>query len=70
MMHVKSKEEVKYWIVKIDRNGFECAMLVYGIETVMWKYMKNEFGYIPNYHEISYEEAVMARRLGMKGYFC
>lgn len=70
MMYGKGNEVKKYWIVKVNEKGFECAMLIYGAESIMWKYMRNELGYIPSYCEISDEEAKMARRLGMKGYFC
>lgn len=66
----KFEEEKKYWIVKVNEKGFECAILVYGTESSMWKYMRSELGYIPNYREISDEESKMARKLGMKGYFC
>lgn len=70
MMCSRGKEEKKYWIVKVNEKGFECAMLMYGTESSMWKYMRSELGYIPGYHEISDEEARMARKLGMKGYIC
>lgn len=70
MMYGKGKEEKKYWIVKVDKRGFECAMLVYGTESSMCKYMRSEFGYMPDFREISSEDAKLARRLGMKGYFC
>lgn len=70
MMYSKGKEEKKFWIVKVNEKGFECAMLVYGTEAGTWKYMRNELGYVPNYREISDDDAAMARKLGMKGYIC
>lgn len=72
MMYSKGNKEDKkrFWIVKVNEKGFECAMLIYGVEGAMWKYMRSELGYIPDYHEVSDEDANMMRKIGMKGYIC
>lgn len=70
MMHSRSNEDKKFWIVKIDKKGFECAILLHGSETELWRYMKREFNYVPEYRAISDEQSRMARNFGMKCYLC
>ena len=60
----------KFWIVKIDKKGFECSILLYGTESGLWRYMKREFNYVPEYYAISEEQSRMVRGFGMKCYLC
>ena len=60
----------RYWMCKINTNGFESMMLVYGTEQEMWSYMESELGYTPGYHGASDNEVKMAKTLGMKVYMC
>ena len=39
----------RYWLITINRNGFETKALVYGTETEMQEYMTSECGYVPAY---------------------
>lgn len=58
----------RYWMMKIDRYGFEALFMMYGTEQECQSYMESEFGNILSYHGISEEERNSAAKLGMKCY--
>lgn len=60
----------RYWMVKINTNGFTSLMMVYGTEQEMQSYMKSELGHIPGYYGASDKEVAMAKQVGMKAYLC
>lgn len=64
-----------YWLVGIEKNGFEAKMLVYGTEEEMQEYLNSEIGGADERHTGNYsysgateEEVKMARALGIKAY--
>ncbi len=72
MMYSRGSEDKnkKFWIVKVDKKGFECAILLHGTEAELWRYVKREFNYIPEYRAISEEQSKVVRNIGMKCYLC
>lgn len=60
----------RYWLVKINTNGFESKMLVHGTEQELWSYMESELGYIPGYCGATEQEVTAAKMLGIKAYLC
>ena len=69
----KIKKEViemyeRYWLITINRNGFETKALVYGTETEMQEYMTYECGYVPAYRGATEAEVKAAKSIGMKAY--
>lgn len=65
----------RYWLVAIDKNGFEAKFLVYGTEQELWKYLNSEIGGGDERHTGNYsycgareEDVKAARTLGIKAY--
>ena len=58
----------RYWLITINRNGFETKALVYGTETEMQEYMTSECGNVPAYRGATEEEVEAAKSIGMKAY--
>lgn len=65
----------RYWLVAIDRNGFEAKFLVYGTEQELWSYLNSEIGGGDERHTGDYsysgatdEEVKAARLLKIKAY--
>lgn len=58
----------RYWMMKLEKIGFEALFMMYGTENDCWEYMKSEFGHNLSYHGISEEEYEAAKKLGMKCY--
>ena len=58
----------RYWLITINRNGFETKALVYGTETEMQEYMTSECGFVPAYRGATEAEVEAAKSIGMKAY--
>ena len=65
----------RYWLVAINKNGFEAKFLVYGTEQELWKYLNSEIGGGDERHTGNYrysgatdKEVEAARLLGIKAY--
>lgn len=58
----------RYWLITINRNGFETKALVYGTEAEMQEYMTSEFGYVPAYRGATEAEVEAAKSIGIKAY--
>lgn len=65
----------RYWLVAIDKNGFEAKFLVYGTEQELWKYLNSEIGGGDERHTGDYrysgaseKDVEAARQLGIKAY--
>ncbi len=60
----------RYWLVSIEKYGFEGKMLVYGTEHELQEYLSFELGVIPSYSGASEEEVKLCRKLHIKAYIC
>lgn len=65
----------RYWLVAIDKNGFEAKFLVWGTEQELWSYLNFEIGGGDERHTGNYKysgatakEVEAARLLGIKAY--
>ena len=58
----------RYWLVKINNNGFESKFLVFGTEDGMREYLTSELGYMPGYAGATEAEVAAAKLIGVKAY--
>lgn len=71
----KTMDMRMYWLVGIEKNGFQAKMLVYGTEKEMQDYLNSEIGGSDERHTGDYSysgasasEVEFARALGIKAY--
>lgn len=59
---------MQYWIVKPIVNGFETALLMFGTETELVKYLQERIKMPSSYTSIPYDTVLVFEQFGFKVY--